>query len=142
MIPCHFKQVHPLQSIRRTQIMVYFRYRYLICSEWVKNLQMSMLAFDIAQFFPSLNYRLSPIILDKASFDSKISSFFSNYLISRKTQYLWNIFISSFFYVDIGVGQESTLSPILSALYLSPLFCIFEKRTKPKHLYLFSSIYK
>jgi len=32
--------------------------------------------------------------------------------------------------VDIGVGQESALSPILSALYLSSTFHIFEKRTK------------
>ena len=29
---------------------------YLICSGWVKNLQMSTLAFDIAQFFSFLNH--------------------------------------------------------------------------------------
>ena len=28
------------------------------------------------------------IMLDKVNFDQKISSFFSNYLISKKTQYL------------------------------------------------------
>jgi len=68
--------------------------------------------------------------LNKASFDSKISSFFSDYLVSRKTQYLWNYFISPFFNIDIGIGQGSTLSPILSILYISSIFHIFEKRVK------------
>ena len=61
---------------------------HLVQLEWIKNLQMSTLAFDIAQFFLSLNHWLLPIISDKASFDSKISNFFSNYLISSKIQYL------------------------------------------------------
>jgi len=45
---------------------------YLIHSGWVKKLQISTLAFDIAQFFPLLNHQLLPIILNKAEFDSKI----------------------------------------------------------------------
>jgi len=49
---------------------------------------MNTLTFDIAQFFPLLNHQLLPIILDKAGFNSKILSLFSNYLISRKTQYI------------------------------------------------------
>jgi len=57
-------------------------------------------------------------------------SFFSNYLIGRKTQYLWNIFTFPFFCIDIGVDQGSVLSPILSILYPSPIFHIFEKRAK------------
>ena len=77
-----------------------------------------------------LNYCLFPLILSKAGFDPKISSFFSNYLIGRKTQYLWNDFISYFFNVDVGVGQDFALSPILSALYISLIFHIFEKRSK------------
>jgi len=46
---------------------------------------MSTLAFDITQFFPSLNYQLLSMILNKAGFDSQISSFFSDYLINRQT---------------------------------------------------------
>jgi len=61
---------------------------HLICSDWVKNLQMSTLAFDISQFFLLLNHQLLPLILDKASFNLKISSFLSNYLVGRKVQYL------------------------------------------------------
>jgi len=34
------------------------------------------------------------------------------------------------FEVNVGVGQESALSPILSTLYLSPLIYIIEKRFK------------
>jgi len=67
--------------------------------------------------------------LNKASFNPEVSSFFSNYLISRKTQYLWNSFISSLFCIDIEVGQDSLLSLILTVLYLSSVFYIFKKRT-------------
>jgi len=55
---------------------------------WVKNLTTSMLAFNIVQFFPSLNYQLLSLILAKAGFDYKVSNFFKNYLVSRKTKYL------------------------------------------------------
>ena len=68
--------------------------------------------------------------MDKVKFDPKVSSFFSNYLIGRKIQYLWNSFTSPFFYIDVGAGQGSALLPILSTLYLSPVFHIFKKRTK------------
>ena len=56
--------------------------------------------------------------------------FFQNYLVDRKTNYCWNNFSSLSFSVDIGVGQESALSPVLSALYLSPILHIFEKQIK------------
>jgi len=52
------------------------------------NLQISMLAFDIVQLFSSLNHQLLSNILNKTGFDPRISCFFSDYLISRKTQYL------------------------------------------------------
>jgi len=94
---------------------------YLIYSGWVKNYLTSILAFDIAQFFPSINHQILPLIIVKARFDLKISHFFSNYLVGRKTKYLWNS--SPFFNVNIGMGQGS-------ALYLSLVFHIFEKRLK------------
>jgi len=90
----------------------------------------SILAFDIAQFFPFLNHCLFPHILHKAGFDTKIEHFFSNYLVRRKTQYCWNNFSSSFFNVDIGIGQGSALSTILSALYLASFIHILEKWLK------------
>jgi len=69
-----------------------------------------------------LNHSLLSPILSKAGFDPKIYFFFSNYLIGKKTQYLWNNFISSFFNIDIDIRQGSAFYPILSALYISPIF--------------------
>ena len=43
---------------------------------------------------------------------------------------MWNNFSSPLFEVNIGVGQGSALSPILSALYLSPFLYILENRLK------------
>ena len=71
-----------------------------------------------------LNHQLLSLILDKISF------FFSNCLIGRKTKYLWNNFIFSLFNVDVGIEQGFALSFILLALYITPLFHIFEKRSK------------
>jgi len=67
-------------------------------------------------------------ILSKASFNPKISNFFSSYLINRQTQYIWNQFISSFFKGNVDVGQRSILSLILSALCIALIFHIFKKR--------------
>ena len=101
-----------------------------IHSRWVRNLTTSMLAFDIAQFFLSLNYQILPLILLKAGFDSKVSFFFQDYLVGRKTSYFWNNFSSPYFCVDVDVDQESALLPVLSALYLSLLLHIFENQLK------------
>ena len=108
---------------------------HLVHAGWVKNILMSTLAFDIAQFFSLLNHCLLPLILEKVGFDSKISIFFQDSLVGRKTKYLWNSFSSSSSNIDVGVRQGSALSPILFALYLSPIFYIFEKGLKnPKAL--------
>ena len=103
---------------------------YIIQLGWVKNKTTSTLAFDITQFFPSLNHYLLTLILEKAGLNSKVVSFFMDYLIGRKTNYTWNDISSSTFEVNVGVGQGSALSPILSALYLSLFLYILEKCLK------------
>ena len=70
------------------------------------------------------------LFLAKAGLDSKVTFFFKDFLVKRKTNYTWNKFSSPTFEVNVGVGQESTLSPILSALYLSLLQYILEKQLK------------
>ena len=90
---------------------------YFIRSEWVKNLSTNILAFNISQFFPSLNHQLLPLIMNKAVLDQKVLTFFKNYLVERKTKYFWNNFQSPFCSVDVGVGQESALSSILSSIF-------------------------
>ena len=101
---------------------------HIIRSGWAKGRSSSTLAFDISQFFPSLNHRLLVLILEKARLDVKVTNFFANYLIQRSTNYLWNNLSSPSFDVNVGVGQSSVLSPILSTLYISPLIHILEKR--------------
>jgi len=103
---------------------------HIIQSGWAKGKSTSSLTFDILQFFPLLNHKLLTLILEKASLDSKVTSFFANYLVKRKTSYVWNDFFSSSFEVNVGVGQESALSSILSALYLTPFLYILEKQLK------------
>ena len=88
------------------------------------------ITFNTVQFFSCLNYCLLPMILTKADFDSNIFWFLYNYLINRQTQYVWNHFTSSLFRADISIGQEFTLSSILSALYIASIFHILEKRIK------------
>jgi len=99
-------------------------------SDWAKNKSTSVLAFNITQFFPSLNHYILTIILDKVGLDPKVASFFMDYLVNRKTNYNWNELSSPIFEVNVKVGQGSALSPILSALYLSPFLYILEKRLK------------
>jgi len=107
---------------------------HIIHSGWTKRRTTSTLAFDISQFFPSLNHQLLVFILEKSGLDPKVTNFFTNYLVQRSTKYLWNKLSSPSFEVNVGVGQGSALSPILSTLYLSPLIYIMEKRFKNLNL--------
>jgi len=101
--------IHPCQlgglkqwSITDTNTSIVLK--HLIYADWVKNCSTNMLAFDIAQFFLSINHQMLSLIIDKAGFEFKISCFFSNYLVSKKTKYFWNDFSSLFFDVNISVG--------------------------------------
>ena len=99
---------------------------HIIWSDWAKGKSTSSLVFDISQFFPSLNHKLLVLILEKASLDSRVTTFFANYLVKRSTSYMWNGFSSPMYDVNIGVGHGSALSPIHSSLYLSPFLYILE----------------
>ena len=100
---------------------------HIVHSGWTKNKSTSVLTFDIAQFFLSLNHCLLTIILGKVGLEPKVALFFADYLVKRKTNYTWNKISFLNFEVNMGVGQESALSPILLALYLSH---ILEKHLK------------
>ena len=90
----------------------------------------STLIFDILQFFPSLNHQLLTLIMKKAGFNNHVVSFFANYLVNRKMNYYWNNFMSPIFNINIGVGQGSALSLILSTLYLLLFIYILENCLK------------
>jgi len=80
-------------------------------------------------------------IIDKAGFNPRISCFYNNYLVEKKTKYFWNNFSSLFFDINIDMKQGSALSSILSALYLSLVFYIFEKRLKNLKIPIFFFIF-
>jgi len=103
---------------------------YIVYSDWAKGKTTSTLAFDISQFFLSLNHCLLTLILEKAGLEPRVLSFFANYLVKKKTNYIWNDLLSPDFEVNIRVDQGSALSSILSALYLTPFLYILEKHLK------------
>ena len=125
--------IHPsqLRDLKfKSTINIGVALTHIIHSGQIKNLLTSTLAFDIIQFFLSLNHYLLTLILKKAEFNNCVIFFFTNYLVGRKTNYLQNNFSSPIFDVNVGVGQDSALSPILSALYLSLFLYILEKQLK------------
>jgi len=125
--------IHPsqLSSLKfKSTIDVGVALTHIIRAEWTKNMPTSTLAFDISQFFPSLNHQLLTLIMKKVGFNNHVISFFVNYFVDRKTNYYWNNFMSPIFNVNVGIGQGSMLSPILSALYLSLFIYILENHLK------------
>ena len=107
---------------------------YFIYMRWIKYMSISILVFNIVQFFPSLNHHLFSLILKKASVNSYVVRFFSNYLVNKRTQYVWNNFSSHFVDINMGVGQGLALSPILSTLYLAFFLHILENHLKNLNL--------
>jgi len=84
----------------------------------------SVLALDIAQFFPSLDHRVMFTVLTKLGFNRKIANFVAAFFSNRTTRYRWGSSISPPIDASIGVPQGDGLSPILSALYLATLLTL------------------
>ena len=103
---------------------------HLIRAGWLRQCHISVLTFDITQFFPSLNHQFLSLCLKKASLNTNIVWFFNSYHSNYSISYSWNSFTSPPFNINISVGQGSALSPILSALYLAPIIKTFKKRIK------------
>ncbi|KAJ3553844.1 hypothetical protein NP233_g12555 [Leucocoprinus birnbaumii] len=77
---------------------------HLVRAGWAKGLKMSIIAFNIAQFFPSLNHEMLLGILAKQGFPAHVCQFFASYLVGRGTRYLWNLFSSELKLTDMGMG--------------------------------------
>jgi len=61
---------------------------HIICAGWTKECYTSVIAFDIAQFFPSLNHSFLSICLEKAGLNANILKFFQSYHSNRSTTYV------------------------------------------------------
>ena len=101
---------------------------HLVRAGWAKGLQTSVVAFNIAQFFPSLNHSVLLDIIARSGFPPVVVNFFRSYLVGRFTTYRWDSFSSGRYPADVGVGQGSALSPVLSALYITPVTSPYEVR--------------
>jgi Reverse transcriptase (RNA-dependent DNA polymerase) len=119
---------HPMQFGGITQCSTEDAWVYLthlVCAGWAEGLQMSMVMFDITQFFPSINHDVLLQVIDRSGFPPCVGRFFHSYLVGRCTTYKWNTFTSGPYPADIGVGQGSALSPVLSLLCLAPILKLF-----------------
>ena len=114
--PCQFGGVRQ-NSTEDTGIYL----THLVCAGWAKGLKTSVVAFDLAQYFPSLQHGVIITLLKCMGFATQVCDFFVDYLVGRSTQYAWEGKLSPQFETSMGVGQGSALSPILSALYLAPV---------------------
>ena len=107
---------------------------HLVRAGWSRGLKTSIIAFDLAQYFPSLNHSNITLVLDRMGFADVLVDFFADYLIGRNTMIFWDKKLSDPFPVDVGVGQDSALSPILSAIYLSPVLWTFHTECRSAQL--------
>ena len=85
----------------------------------------SVLALDIAQFFPSLNHNAMTCLLTKLGFNQKIAKFATSFFADRTTRFKWGSAESGDIPCSQGTPQGDCLSPILSALYLAPILHLF-----------------
>ncbi|CAA7267569.1 unnamed protein product [Cyclocybe aegerita] len=113
---------------------------HLMQAEWVKGLQTSALAFDIAQFFPSINHEMFMAVLRKQGFSLVLVEFFASYLVGRSTVYCWNTFQSDLQSADVDVGQGSALSPVISGLFIAPVMKLFYIKVAPLNMMLLSFV--
>ncbi|CAA7263695.1 unnamed protein product [Cyclocybe aegerita] len=99
-----------------------------------------MLAFDIAQFFPSINHEMFMAVIRKQGFSPVLMEFFASYLVGRSTVYCWNTFQSDLQSADVGVGQGSALSPVISGLFIAPVMKLFYIKAAPLNTTLLSFV--
>ena len=80
---------------------------------WARNLDTSVLLFDLSQFFPSVQYEPMLEILHRDGFSSQFCDFMSSYLTGRTTQFDFGGELTPEVPFNVGLGQGSCLSPIL-----------------------------
>jgi hypothetical protein len=87
----------------------------------------SILAIDIAQFFPSIKHEILLKILERQGFSPNVVGFIGSYLVNRTTRYHLGESVSQTFDFNVGVPQGCKISPILACLYLAPALWHLDK---------------
>ena len=81
----------------------------------------SVLAVDIAQFFPSVQHPILIAVLEHQGFDPNTVGFISSYLQNQSTSYRWGDSSSKTYDFSVGKPQGCKISPVLACLYVAPL---------------------
>lgn len=90
--------------------------------EWAQGNVVSAIAFDLAQFFPSIKHDVLINTLRAQGFSNFFVNFVADYLVNRKTQYRWNNSSSAqIFDSSVGVVQGEVLSPPFANLTIAPI---------------------
>lgn len=87
---------------------------------WHRGVDSTALLLDVSQFFPSIHHETMAAILRKQGFHPSLCQYFKDYLVGRRTKFLFNGHHSQPTNFSTGVGQGSALSPILTGLYIAP----------------------
>ena len=109
---------------------------HLVQASWSKRLKTSVIVFLIL-YNSFLYYSMFTLILRHFSFVNYTVNFFPDYLVNRSTQYSWNFFLFKACNANVSMEQTSTLSSILSVLYVVSIIHIFEIRTQALNLSTF-----
>ena len=109
---------------------------HLVQASWSKRLKTSVIVFLIL-YNSFLYYSMFTLILRHFSFVNYTVNFFPDYLVNRSTQYFWNFFLFKVCNANVSMEQTSTLSSILSVLYVVSIIHIFEIRTQALNLSTF-----
>jgi len=122
MVANRFLDSNQLRGIRQwstTDAGIYLT--YFIQAGWLRQYHTSVIAFDIVQFFLSLNHHFLSICLKKAGLNTNVRNFFRSDNSGHSTSYLWNSFISSvtnfiqpylYQFFDNSHGLNSTQKPL------------------------------
>src|SRR6185369_9226623 len=107
---------------------------------WKNGRVTSALAFDIKQYYPSMDHGILCEIIRRLGFPAVACKFFESYLKGRSTRYTIDAFQSRGIPTEGGVGQGSSLSPILCNIYLTAAHKLYDMTAISKKVTLSSFI--
>ena len=111
---------------------------------WRKKKVTTMIGFDVAQFFPSINHELLISICERRGFSPIFIKWLRAYFLPRSSSFRFgNNSSPNFECPQVGVGQGSALSPTFSGIAATPLMYILHNyfRTFPEFRYSYFHMY-
>ena len=101
---------------------------------WWKKLVTTMIGFDIAQFFPSINHDLLITICSCCGFSPTFTNWLHAYFLPCSSSFCFgNAFSPPFTCPQVGVGQGSALSPTFSGITATPLMYTLHNYFRSHH---------